>query len=135
MQVEFDNISSRERPLRQVREEEFVDDARTRDAHGALLVVGWMGGYDHTAQHAFGSHRHLWAVVETTHRLAFWTLLELIWGQMQTRLDLRMIKGGVVFAARHKRESSQVREHSPSAVLAVEPEQGAFRQELVRARQ
>src|SRR5260370_12592597 len=51
-------------------EKEFVDDASTRDAHWALLVVGRMGGDDHTAQHAVGSHRHLWAVVETTHRLA-----------------------------------------------------------------
>jgi hypothetical protein len=70
MQVEFENIGGGKPLLRHVGEKEFVDDARPRDANGALLCVGWMGGDDHTAQHAFGSHRHLWAVVETTHRLA-----------------------------------------------------------------
>jgi hypothetical protein len=43
-----------------------------------------------------------------------------------------MIKSAVLFTARHKREASQVREHRPSAVLAKDMEQGAFRQELVR---
>jgi hypothetical protein len=64
--------------------------------------------------------------------LTFWTLLELIRGQVQTRLDLRMIEGGVLFAARHKSEPGQVSEYGPSAVLAKDMQQGAFWQELVR---
>src|SRR5512135_220262 len=51
---------------------------------------------------------------------------------MQTGLDLRMIKDAVLFATRHKREASQVRENCSRAVLAVEPQQGLFRQELLR---
>jgi hypothetical protein len=43
-----------------------------------------------------------------------------------------MIKSAVLFAARHKCEAGQVREHRPGAVLAKDMEQGAFRQELVR---
>ena len=39
MQVHLDDISSSERLLRQVREEEFVDDARTGNANRALLVA------------------------------------------------------------------------------------------------
>ncbi len=43
-----------------------------------------------------------------------------------------MIEHGVVFAAGHKGEASQVGEHSPRAILSIEPEQGAFLRELVR---
>ena len=132
MQVEFDDISSGEGLLRQVREEEFVDDARTRDANGALLFACWMGCHHHAAGHTLGSHRHFWAVVEAAHHLAFWTLLELIWWEMQTRLDQRMIEHGVLLAAGHKGEAGQISEHGPGPILAVEPKQGACRRELVR---
>jgi hypothetical protein len=50
---------------------------------------------------------------------------------MQACVNLRMIKGGVLLAARHKREPGQVREDRASAVLAVEPEQGASLWKLV----
>lgn len=52
---------------------------------------------------------------------------------MQTRLDQRMIQGGVLFAARHKREASQVGEDSPCSILAVEPEQHTLLRELTCA--
>jgi hypothetical protein len=52
------------------------------------------------------------------------TLLELIWRQVQTRLDQRMIEGGVLFATGHKREPSQISEHGSCPILTVEPEQG-----------
>src|SRR5262245_10176907 len=63
--------------LWQVGEEEFVDDACTRDTHWALLFAGGMCCHDHAAGHAIGPHRDLWAIVETTDHLAFRTLLEL----------------------------------------------------------
>ncbi len=75
-----------------VGEEEFIDDARPRDANRTLLVALGMGGHHHAAQHALGSHRHLWTVVEAAHHLAFRALLELIGGQVQTRLHERMIE-------------------------------------------
>jgi len=58
-------------------------------------------------------------------------MLELIWWQVQTRLDERVIEYRVVFAARHEGEASQVRKHSPSAILSIQPEQGALRLDLV----
>jgi hypothetical protein len=50
---------------------------------------------------------------------------------MQTRLDKRMIKHGVLFAARHVGEAGQISKHSSRAILSVEPEQGALCRELV----
>ena len=38
MQIQFDDIGGGEGLLRQIGEEEFVDDARTRDANGTFLV-------------------------------------------------------------------------------------------------
>jgi hypothetical protein len=38
----------------------------------------------------------------------------------------------VLFAAGHKREESQTREHGPGSILAIEPEQRALRWELTR---
>jgi hypothetical protein len=43
-----------------------------------------------------------------------------------------MIQHCILFAACHKGEASQIRQHSPSAILSIEPEQGVFPQELVR---
>ncbi len=91
-----------------------------------------MGGHHHAAQHALGSHRHLWAVVETAHHLAFWTLLDLIGGQVQARLDERMIEDGVLFASCHKSETSQVGEDGSGPILAIEPEQGTRLWKLMR---
>jgi len=45
---------------------------------------------------------------------------------MQTRLDERVIKDAVVFATGHKREARHSGEHRPGAILAIEPQQGAF---------
>ena len=132
MQVEFDHISSSEGLLRQVREEEFIDDARSPDANRVLLLACWMGGHHQAAGHSLRSHWHSRAVIEAAHHLTLWTLLQLIWWEMETGLDKRMIKRGVLLAASHEGEAFQIGEDSPRAVLAVEPKQGAFRQELVR---
>ena len=105
MQVQLDHIAGDEGVLRKVGEEEFVDDACARDSDGTFLFRGWMGSHDHSAQHASRSHRHLWTVVETADHLAFWALLELIRGEVQTRLDQRMVEHAVVFPSRHKREA------------------------------
>ena len=132
MQIPLDDIGGSERPLRQIGEEEFGDDVRTRDTDGTLLLVGWMGGHHHAAEHALGSQRHLWAVVEAAHHLAFRALLVLIWWQVQTRLDERMIEQRVLFASCHESEVSQVGEHGSRAIWSVEPKPGALLRELVR---
>jgi len=51
-----------------------------------------MGCHDHATGHPLGAYRDLWAVVEAAHDLTFRALLELIWEQMQARLDARMIE-------------------------------------------
>src|SRR5512142_2606960 len=131
MQVELDDVSSGERWLWQVGEEEFVDDACTRDANGALLFGSLMGGNDHTAQHTLRSHRNIWAVIQAAHHLAFGTLLELVGRQVQTCLDQRMIEDAVLFATGHKREPGQISEHGSGSILAVEPQQSVCLWKLI----
>ena len=121
MQIQFNDIGSGKPLLWQCGEEQFVDNARTCEANRALLFAGWMGGHNHATPHSLGPYRNLRAIVEAAHDLTFWTLLELIGGQVQTRLDERVIEHRVVFAACHKCEASEIGEHSPRAILAVEP--------------
>ena len=51
---------------------------------------------------------------------------------MQTRLNERMIEYRVFFAASHKGEPGQIREHGSCPILPIEPEQSALLWELVR---
>ncbi len=120
------------RGSRQVGEEEFVDDAGTRDANRALLFARGMSCHDHAAQHPLGPYRHRRTVVEAPHERTFRSLLELIRGQVQTRLDKRMIEYRVLLASGHESEASEIGEHSPRAILSVEPEQGALLRKLER---
>src|SRR6266700_94216 len=121
MQIQLDDIAGGKRLLWQGGEEEFVDDARTRDAHWALLLASGMSCHDHAAPYALRPHRHVWTVVEAAGDLAFWALLGLIGGQMQTRLDKRMIEHRVLFASCHESETREIGEHGPRTILAIEP--------------
>src|SRR5205823_5039760 len=123
MQLQVDDTGSSERLLRQIGEEHFVDKASSRDANRTLLVPSGVDRYHHAAQHALGPYWHLWTVVEATSHLAFRTLLDLIRGQLQTRLDKRVIEHAVVFAAGDKGETSPICEHSSGAIVSVEPQQ------------
>ena len=113
MQVELDDVSCGERSLWEVGEEQFVDDACTRDAHWTLFLACRMGGDNHAAGCSERSNRDLRAIVEITHCLAFGALLDLIRWQVQTRRNAWMIEQAVVFATGHKREPSQIGEHGP----------------------
>ncbi len=108
MQIQLNHIAGREGVLREVGEEEFVDDARTCHPNRTLLVPGGMCGHDHAAGYSFRSHWKLWTIVEAACCLAFRTLL-----------DLRMIEQVVVFAARHKRKRGHIGEHGPIAILPI----------------
>src|SRR5579883_650021 len=125
MQIQFNNIAGGKRVLRQVREEQFVDHSFSCDATGTLLFACRMRGHDDAIELAIGPDRDLWTVVEAAHHLTFGSLLHLIGGQVQTRLNERMIKEAIVFAAGHKREASEVGEHRSIAILAIEPDQRA----------
>ncbi len=116
---------------RQVGEEEFVDDPCAFDANWTLLFASGMRGHDHATQHAIGPHRHRLAVVEAAHDLTFRTLLDLIGGQVQTRLNERMIEDRVLFAACHESEAGEIAEDRPGAILPIEPEQRVCCWELV----
>ena len=132
MQIQLDDIGGGERALGQVREEELVNDAGARHTDLALLLASWMDRHHHPARHALRSHRHVGAVVEATCDLAFRTALVPIGGQVQARLDERMIEHGVVFAAHHKRESCQIGDDGSRAILPIQPEQGTFLREMMR---
>src|SRR5437588_6512931 len=126
MQVQLDHIAGSEGVLREVREEQFVDDSCACHPNRTLFLPCGMGGHNYTAGHAIGSHRNLWAIVEAAHHLTFWSLLELIGRQVQSGRDARMVEQLVVFAAGDKREASHIPEHRSIAILPVEPEQRAF---------
>ena len=126
MQIQFDDIGGGACLLRQVGEEEFVDDTSTRDANRTLLFRGGMGGHHHMAAHAIGSHRDLWAIVEAADHLAFWALLELIWRKVQACLNERVIEHTVLFAAGDKREACHIGEDGPGSILPVKPKQGVW---------
>ncbi len=96
-----------------------------------FFLSAGLASHDHAAGSPLGAERHGRAVVEAANNLAFWTLLELIGRQVQTRLNERMIEGRVVFAASRKSEPGQISEHSSSAILAVEPKQSAFLGKLI----
>jgi hypothetical protein len=132
MQVELDDIGGGKPLLRQISEKEFVHNTRTRDTNRTLLVASLMRGHHHAAEDAIGSHWDLWAIVEAAHHLANFPLLKLIGRQVQTRLHERMIECGVLFASGHEREACHIGEHSPSAILSVESEQGTCLWELMR---
>ncbi len=70
MQIQLDHIGGGEGPLRQVRQEELVDDAGPLNANPALLSASRMGRYHDSAAHALWSHRHIGAVIEGAHDLA-----------------------------------------------------------------
>jgi hypothetical protein len=131
MQVQFDDITSGERLLRQGGKKEFVDDSCACDAYRALLFPGGMRGHNHTREPAIGSHWDLWAVVERANHLAFGTLLSLIGRQVQTRLNERMIEHPVFFATGHKGKACQVGEYRPGTILPIKPQKRTFLWELV----
>src|SRR5260370_442611 len=84
-----------------------------------------MGGHHHTAGHTLGPYRDLRTIVEAAHHLTFRTLLELIWRKVQTRLNERVVEHGVLFAAGHKHEASEIGEDTPCPICAGGPQRGA----------
>src|SRR5258708_29155479 len=131
MQIQLHHIAGREGVLREVREEQFVDDARTCHSNRAFLLPCGMRGHDHATGRLIGSDGDLGAVVEAAHHLAFRALLKLIRWEVQTRRNARVIEEAIVFAAGHKREPSHIGEHRPIAILPIEAQQGAFLRKLV----
>jgi hypothetical protein len=78
MQIQLGDIAGSESVLRQIREEEFVDDADTRNSNGTFLFACRMGCYNHAARHTFGPYCDVRTVVEAARRPAFRAMLKLI---------------------------------------------------------
>ncbi len=131
MQVQLHHIAGREGVLRQIGEEQFVDDARACHPNRAFLLSCGMRGHNHAAGGLFGSHRNARTIVEAAHHLAFWTLLDLIRWQVQTRLNERVIEEAIVLAAGHKREPSKIGEYGSIAILPIQPQQRARSFEVI----
>lgn len=67
MQIQFHDVGGREALLRPTGEEEFVDDAFSRDANPALLFACRMSCHHHAAMDALRPDWHIRAVVEAAH--------------------------------------------------------------------
>lgn len=132
MQIHLNDIASCESVLREVGEEEFVDHPCAGHPHGTLLLPDGMRRHDHAAGHSLGSHRDLGVIVQTAHNVAFGTLLHLIRWQVEPGRNLRMIEQVIVFAAGDKREASHIGEHSPIAILPIQPQQCVRSFQLIR---
>jgi hypothetical protein len=122
MQIEGDDIGGRERLLRQVREEEFVDDALSGEADTTLLFSSRMGRHHHPAALPRRPHRHIRAVVEGAHQLTFRACELLIGRQMQAALHLWKVQHAVVFAACHRAEACQIGQDGSRAILPIQPQ-------------
>src|SRR6266566_7807310 len=70
MQIQLNHIAGREGVLREVGEEEFVDDPCACHPNRTLLVPGGMCGHDHAAGYSLRSHWKLWTIVEAARCLA-----------------------------------------------------------------
>ena len=122
MQIQFDDIRGGEGLLRQLREEEFVDDAFACDAPTGLFwfPAGWVAT---TTRHERPSEST--GTSGQSERLrTIWLCsprLDLISRQVQTCLNQRVIEHAGVFASGHKREPSHIGEDGSGAILPVEP--------------
>jgi len=100
MQIPLHHIAGREGVLREVREEQFVDDPCACHPNRALFLSCRMRGDDQAAGRTIGSHRNLRAIIKAALHLTFGALLYLIRWEMQPGRDARMIEQVIVFAAR-----------------------------------
>jgi hypothetical protein len=132
MQIERADIGSSERFLRQVREEQLVDDALSGEADATLLLGSRMGRHDDVEAEPCWSHRHVRAVVERAHQPTFWVGELLIRGKLEASLHLGSLKYPIVFAPHDEREADQGSYDSSCAILPIQPQQGTFLCELVR---
>src|SRR5207247_4369009 len=110
MEIQGHDITRRERVLRQLCQEEFIDDASTGNADPALRCPGWMGRDHHSTPESRRPDGDIRAVVKGAYQLAFRSAELLVRGEVQAGLDLGSVKELVVLAPHHIREASEVSE-------------------------
>ncbi len=126
MQVERHHIRGGEGVLRQIGQQEFIDNSVTGEPDLALLLFpgwGWMSGHDDTNERSSLGQALVWAVVERVADSTFCTKEVLIGRQVQARLDVGAIEDAVVFAASDIREIVHIADDRPGAILAIEAQQ------------
>jgi hypothetical protein len=133
MHLPRDDIGSGERFLRQVCEEECVDDALARDADPAFQWPFGMGRHHHAAAAPLWPYSDIRAVVAGAHQGTFWAAEVGIGGQVQPRPHDRVIQHRVVFAPHDEGEASQIRADGPRAIEALSSQQGACLRQAVRS--
>ena len=124
MQVECHDIGGGEPILREMGEKEFVDHAFAGATDAALFLGRQVGSHHDAAAAARLPHRDIGAVVERAHQGAFRATEVGIGGQVEPRLHGRVIQHRVVFASHHEEEAVQICNDGPSAVEAVQSQQG-----------
>ena len=124
MQGESHGIRGGEPILREMGEKEFVDHTLAGATDAAFFLGRRMGRHHDAAAAARLAHRDIGAVVESAHQGAFRATEVGIGGQVEPCLHGRVIQHRVVFAPHHEAEAIQICNDGPSAVEAVQPQQG-----------
>jgi hypothetical protein len=94
--------------------------------------AGWVATTTRQRQPVF-PHRDIGAVVERAHQGAFRATEVGVGGQVEPCLHGRLIQHRVVFAPHHEAEAIQICNDGPSAVEAVQPQQGTRLRQAVRS--
>src|SRR6266516_5938814 len=118
MQVECHHVGGGERLLREIGQEQFVDNSGAFDAHPALRFPGWMGCHDDITPLSLWSYSYVRTIVERAHQGTFRAAKLLIGGKMQTHMDMRGRKLDVPFAPRNARETSHRQQERPRCHIA-----------------
>ncbi len=132
MQIQLDDIAGGKRLLWQGGEEEFVDNARTRDAHWALLLASGMRCHDHAAPYALRPHRHVWTVVEAADDLACLRAVGTDRGADANAPGQEDDRAPCTLCLVSRKRNPRDRRARPRTILAIEPQQSALFRELVR---
>jgi hypothetical protein len=124
MQIQGHDITCGERVLRQIGQEQFIDDARAGHADPTLRFCGWMCGDHDSAGFLRRAESQVRTVVEGTADPAFWMLEVLIWRKFQASLDLGPLQDLIVFAPHDIPQSCQVNEDGSCPVLPIQAQEG-----------
>jgi hypothetical protein len=126
MQIQRHDIGSGEGSLRELRQEQLVDQADAFNADTRLLLRGRMGRHHDTAALPARAHSHIRAIIEGAHQATFRARELLIGGQVQARLDERLVKHLIVFATHHIAEACQIGKDGSGAILPIHTEEGTL---------
>ncbi len=132
MQIQRHHIDSRKGPLRQISQEEFIDDAGAGHTDPTLRLFGRMGRDHDPAGFLRRAESQVRAVVEGAADPAFGMREVLVFWQVQTSLHVRSLQDLIVFATHNIGQSCQVGEDGSRAILPIQAQQGMLFGVVVR---